>query len=263
MKPYGYVYKIVCKVNGKLYIGQTIRSISERWRSHCNDAKKRRDIYKLPISRAIYKYGPENFSIEVICIANNQAELNTREKTAIRLYKSTIRGYNVHEGGMNQRLSASTKEKISRANKGKVRTKEQRENYRNARLGTKQPMSVKIKCSNSQLGEKSAWFGKKHSEETKTKIGNAHRGKIVTKQQKEKQRISMTGRKLSEDTKTKMSIVRKGKTKKGKSVLCIENGKIYLSIREAARMLNISLNSITHFLRGKLKTAQGFTFKYI
>lgn len=31
-KPYGYIYKIACKVNGKLYIGQTIRSIKDNQR---------------------------------------------------------------------------------------------------------------------------------------------------------------------------------------------------------------------------------------
>ena len=63
-KYYGYIYKIVCKINNKIYIGQTIRTIKERWSSHKHDAKgKKTDMV---ISKAIRKYGEENFIISII-----------------------------------------------------------------------------------------------------------------------------------------------------------------------------------------------------
>ena len=34
MKPYGIIYKITNKVNGKCYIGQTTKSLSDRWSKH-------------------------------------------------------------------------------------------------------------------------------------------------------------------------------------------------------------------------------------
>ncbi len=34
------VYKITNKVNGKMYIGITTRSLEERWGQHCLDARR-------------------------------------------------------------------------------------------------------------------------------------------------------------------------------------------------------------------------------
>ena len=55
-----YIYKITNKINKKIYIGQTTRSIEERWKGHCKPSMTARSL----ISRAIQKYGKENFIIE-------------------------------------------------------------------------------------------------------------------------------------------------------------------------------------------------------
>ena len=34
-----YIYKVTNQINGKLYIGETIQTISKRWNRHCYDAK--------------------------------------------------------------------------------------------------------------------------------------------------------------------------------------------------------------------------------
>lgn len=63
------IYKITNKINGKIYIGQSI-NIERRWKEHIFDNRKNSLIHL-----AIIKYGKENFSFEVIeeC---NQKELN-------------------------------------------------------------------------------------------------------------------------------------------------------------------------------------------
>ena len=58
----GKIYKITNLVNSKIYIGQTIRSLKERFRQH---------IYKQGctyLHNAILKYGKENFKIELMII---------------------------------------------------------------------------------------------------------------------------------------------------------------------------------------------------
>ena len=55
----GYIYKITNLVNGKSYVGQTIRTIEERWKQHIKDSKGNKDDFYL--HRAIRKYGKENF----------------------------------------------------------------------------------------------------------------------------------------------------------------------------------------------------------
>lgn len=84
------IYKITNKINGKVYIGQSIH-IERRWKEHC------RQSTNSVISDAIKQYGKENFIFEVIeeC---NQEELNEKEEYYIQLYNSIVpNGYNVTE----------------------------------------------------------------------------------------------------------------------------------------------------------------------
>lgn len=59
-----FIYKITNCLNNKIYIGQTIRPIQQRFERHINDAiHKIKDTH---LCRAILKYGKENFKIEQI-----------------------------------------------------------------------------------------------------------------------------------------------------------------------------------------------------
>lgn len=87
-----YVYKITNLVNGKVYIGQSIRAIQQRFTRHINDAiNNKLDTH---FARAIRKYGSDNFVIELIDTANTQDELNLKEQYWIRHYDSVCHGYN-------------------------------------------------------------------------------------------------------------------------------------------------------------------------
>ena len=66
------IYKITNKINGKVYIGQTIRSLEIRKRGHiqCAEQGMNRHLYN-----AMRKYGIENFEFEEMCKANSKSEL--------------------------------------------------------------------------------------------------------------------------------------------------------------------------------------------
>lgn len=84
------IYKITNRINGKVYIGQSIH-IKRRWQEHC------RPSTKSIISDAIKKYGKENFSFEIIEECNVE-ELNEKEAYYIESYNSlTPNGYNIIE----------------------------------------------------------------------------------------------------------------------------------------------------------------------
>lgn len=262
-KYYGYVYKIVCNVNGKIYIGQTIRFISDRWNQHLYEARKRTDKEKMAISRAIHKHGPDNFTISILCMANNQEELNNREIACIRLFKSIQNGYNIHEGGRNQRLSKETKEKISKSNKGKKRTQEYAESVRKRLTGGKLSESTKIKISLAHSDGKSYWIGKKHSTETKEKMSKSGKNKIRSKEHCLRLSLANKGKIATEETKNKLKIKRVGRKPSSRKIVCLQNGITYDSIKEASEILKISIDSLGKHLRGKLKSAQGYDFKYV
>ena len=82
------IYKIENLINHKIYIGQSIR-IERRWTEHCN--KNGKSI----ISKAIQKYGKQNFSFQVIEECEPE-RLNELEEYYIKKYNSIIpNGYNI------------------------------------------------------------------------------------------------------------------------------------------------------------------------
>lgn len=149
-----FIYKVTNTINGKVYIGQTILSISKRWSLH-----KSPNSNCTVLRKAIQKYGPENFTIEEIDGANSLSELNYLETHYICKFNSLDRnvGYNLKSGGDNSKHSQSTKEKISKAMKGRVFTKEHIENKRKANLGKKIPKKVREKISKTLTGRKRAY----------------------------------------------------------------------------------------------------------
>lgn len=93
----GIVYIITNSINGKVYIGQTIQSLKDRWYGHCriNCSKNEADMR---IKRAILKYGKENFNIRELERCRVE-DLDEREIYYIDLYNSFNNGYNSTKGG--------------------------------------------------------------------------------------------------------------------------------------------------------------------
>lgn len=52
------IYCITNKVNGKQYVGLTMRTLEERFKEHCKAESA--------IGRALRKYGLDNFKLEII-----------------------------------------------------------------------------------------------------------------------------------------------------------------------------------------------------
>lgn len=94
---FGFIYIITNTVNNKVYVGQTIRSLEERWREHCRTKCHKGELNML-IKKAIQKYGRENFNITELEKCKIE-ELNEKEVYYINLYNSYKEGYNMTKGG--------------------------------------------------------------------------------------------------------------------------------------------------------------------
>lgn len=94
----GIIYKVTNKINGKIYIGQTIQSLKDRWYRHCAKKSLSEAEMNMHIKRAILKYGKENFTIEALEECDSEL-LNEREKFCIDYFDSYHNGYNSTEGG--------------------------------------------------------------------------------------------------------------------------------------------------------------------
>lgn len=138
------IYKISNSKNNKVYIGQTIRPIEERFKRHINDAIN--NILDTHFARAIRKYGKENFYIEEIDKANTQEELNLKEQYWIRYFDSVNNGYNETDAsykcGGNTYKSKSKEELLLIGQK-----------ISKTKLKGNNPNSKKIKCRNIDTKE--------------------------------------------------------------------------------------------------------------
>ena len=139
-----WIYKITNIQNNKVYIGQTIRPVQDRFNRHLNDALH--NVIDTHFSRAIRKYGKDNFSWEIIDTANTQEELTIKERYWIQYYNSAKEGYNetdaISKSGGNTYQSKTEKE-----------MEVIKEKIRQTKIGIKNPMARRIKRTNIITGE--------------------------------------------------------------------------------------------------------------
>lgn len=112
------IYKIVCEENGYVYIGQTT-NMGRRLREHRIDLKKNKHRNH-QLQDDYNKYGVEKFHLEIIssCIDDDLDEI---EKNEISHARENCKCYNVFGGGKTgYTVTEEFREKISRANKGRI-----------------------------------------------------------------------------------------------------------------------------------------------
>lgn len=121
------IYKITNKKTKKIYIGQTNKSPEDRLNEHIMNAENGKMFH---LSKAIRKYGKENFIIETIDYALNKNDINEKEIYWIKELKANNRlyGYNMTAGGeggntylcKTEEEMNEIKQKISKKLKGKL-----------------------------------------------------------------------------------------------------------------------------------------------
>jgi group I intron endonuclease len=153
------IYKVVNKINGKVYIGQTKYTLSHRETSHYYEAKYKKNDFVF--HKALYKYGRKNFEWSILCKCKEGIVSNILEKFFIQKYESfygTGKGYNMTPGGKGNSGERSLRTRQLLSEKGKRPQKEE----------TKIKISEGLKQSYA-LGERDShgMLGKKHKEETR------------------------------------------------------------------------------------------------
>jgi group I intron endonuclease len=109
------IYKITNKVNGKIYIGQTIHDLEKRWKEHKRHARQNRSNKSHAICNSIVKYGAENFTIESIFSIFNINDADEFEIYFISKFNTLApNGLNLSPGGSNVTHTSEVKRKISK-----------------------------------------------------------------------------------------------------------------------------------------------------
>lgn len=161
-------------------------------------------------------------------------------------------------------------------NKGVPMTEEQKIKLSKAKVGIPSklkgvPMSDMAKqhmrenhadfsCENHPM------YGKHHSEGTRQKISESHKGKKLSDETKKKlselnkgENNHFYGKTHTEEAKEKM----RNSKSKCKPVRCIETGEIYRSTREAQRITGVWQTTIVRVCKGKQELAGGYHWEYV
>lgn len=144
---YGVIYLITCLVSGKKYVGQTTKTLEQRWKEHRKNRGK-----KPGLSGAISKHGSENFKIELLEEGTSLQDLFVKEIFWIsKLGTLAPNGYNLTQGG-----EGSAPE---------------------LRLGVTRPEAVKRKISETLRSRFPNGFGYRPSPTHIEKLASLHRGR--------------------------------------------------------------------------------------
>jgi len=219
------VYIITNILTGKQYVGESL-NVWHRMYIHRNNERKQ------VISKAIRKYGIDNFKIYVEYFPySTKGDLLLVEETLIsKMECISPNGYNICKMG---------KEYPSRK-------------------GIPRPPRSKEWCENISKGLK----GGKLSETTKQKMSLSRTGKKLSKETKDKISLKHRGKKLSVETVDKMKINNPNR----KPVLQYDIlGKFiaeHTSLYEAERSVGGNATNIASACSGKSKTSYGFIWKF-
>jgi group I intron endonuclease len=179
------IYKTTNLINGKFYVGKDEKNNPEYYGSGIN------------LNNAIKKYGRENFIKETIEVCSTREELIEREKYWIKETKAQELGYNIADGGWGgNTYTEETKQRVSQFFKGRYVSPETIEKRKKTREERKKqnPDAYKV------------------SEERKKAIGDFHRGKEISQEQKQKNSERM---KNFTNYSSEFLEMRKGENKRG------------------------------------------------
>lgn len=241
------IYKITSPSN-RIYIGQ-----SKNPKSRKASYKSKLGIGQTKLYNSILKHGWDVHNWEIIEEGIETIDIaNEREIYWITFYDCVNNGLNCKMGGDGRGISDETKERMSHAIKKRWDSGEMQ-----GSRGRKISEEHKQKILNANLGSK-------RSPETIEKLKKAKKNR--TPEQEEKWLHSMKARKgykHSEQTKKKISDTQKDKIIISRKIYCLNNNTIYESVRETAKELNLPNRfSINLVCSGKRNSLYGYKFSY-
>lgn len=247
-----YIYNIVNKINGKVYVGQT------------KNTKKRATSHKYMLNKGIHhskylqnsfnKYGIENFEFSIIeeCTNNN---VDDREIFYIQKFKSNNPdyGYNILAGGNSRR---DIFENSLMSDEGKKAISERMSNYWEEITSNPEFGRKVIRINDLKIFQ----YAKKAGDETKTDYY-----RILENCRKKIDYASIDEYGLPviwmfldewEDSKISYDVfLRNNDISKFKyyykKVICLNDGKIFNSREDASKYYNLSISSVIRCLSGE------------
>lgn len=228
------IYRHVCNINKKSYIGQTCQKPSKRWEADGKGYKDQPVFWS-----AIQKYGWDNFTHEILEEnIKTLEEANEREKYWIAYYHTYVNephssGYNVTrggDGGDSARCEYVRAKLRAKAAKRKVICIETQEIFESVHAACQVNKHV-ANCLNK----------KRHT-------ASGYHWAYLEDTQRQLELKDFIG-------KPPMSLKEQGLSKRARAVLCIETGEEFPSIQKAVNAYGQSVRAV---LDGKCGKAYGY-----
>jgi len=167
-KKYHFIYKTICILNGKYYIG--MHSSNNIDDGYLGSGKRLR--------YSIRKYGEENHKREILKFFNSRKELIAKEKEIVNLNEiAKEECMNIMVGGEGGFISEEQqRRRSSAAGKKHIHLFKTDPEYRK-KFNKNMSKSIKRAIDQGRIKtwkENYSWLGKHHTEETKRKIGEAN-----------------------------------------------------------------------------------------
>jgi len=282
----GYIYCYTNKINGKKYIGQTTQNIELR-------AGKDGHGYdtRFKFGKAIKKYGWDKFEVTILekieseDILELYNKLNELEIYYIKFFDTFKYGYNSNEGGggNTREVTQSTKEKISKTlksmNLGRTMYEDTLLKQSQSLKGHVVKDESRIKASKTQIDRQTHWYtnGVNNLLLDKNAIipQGFYRGRTLSEEQAQANRVRTIGRKMPEDEKVRRSesrkkffkehpdfkILSKGKKKRMETLNLIEKLYTFCSELKNHSSRNDKLNILLQYKNDEeIKTFLNYVF---
>lgn len=192
------IYVITNTINGKRYVGKTVKTIEKRFNEHmrCGGDAPR-------LHSAIKKYGRDAFIVRTLCVVSNGPDLNKAEKFFIGHCKTRAwlgeSGYNLTPGGdgilggvHHPRYGIKPEDHPMF---GRTHTPEARKRMSESRLGEKNFRYGKGPTKGSfKAGKEHPNYGKPQHPNNKAAIIEANKTRIYTDETRAKMSTALKGR---------------------------------------------------------------------
>lgn len=247
------IYYILNILNNKIYIGSSVH-MKRRFKEH-KRMLNNNEHFNNHLQKAWNKYGESSFEFGIIEVLEDTIELEEIreiEERYIEYFESFNPnvGYNLSkyaEGSGGYEISEETRRKLSEKATGRKVSEETRK-----------------KLSEAKKGELNPFFGKKHSEESKIKIGKNKIGKKPNENQLKALELGRGTKAYTEETYQKLREAKQGE--KSSSAKLTETNILQLLVelkngvpyKELSEKYNISIAQIS---RIKNKKRWGYLYE--
>lgn len=237
------IYQIRNLINQNIYVGSTVKFVNRK-NGHFKQLKNNQH-HSILLQRAYNKYGEQNFIFEILEYVEDKTKLIEREQYYFDTLKPQYNICKIAGNTLGCKMSEESKQKRLKTLKDNgYKVSEETKRKRSLSLkgkkswneGKRMPIEVVEKTRATKL--KNGTLNQPRSENWRKKISESNKGKIVSKETRDKQRLSHLGQvawnkgiSCSDETKEKISISKKNskKTSWNKGIPMSDEVRIKLS----------------------------------